>query len=222
VDVLPVFDLADASDAPSSWPIVDRVSLGRGAVAEFVGDTLRTPDGELIKRQYLLHHGAVAVVALDDHDRVVVVRQYRHPVGFVLTEIPAGLLDAPGESYVTAAQRELAEEAGIAAADWRVLVDYMATPGSCEESARIFLARDLRRVDRPEGFSPEGEEAHMEVGLVAFDDLVAGILQGRLQSPSLTLGILALEAARRGGRMNDLRRPDAPWPARAQRASDRA
>lgn len=213
---------ADAiRDLPEAWPLVDRVSLGKGAVAEFVGDAIETPDGEIIKRQYLLHPGAVAVVALDERDRVVVVQQYRHPVGFVMTEIPAGLLDAAGESWLGAAQRELAEEAACAASDWRVLVDYMATPGSCEESARIYLARGLTFAERPEGFELEGEEAHMEVALAPLDDLVEGIYAGRLQSPTLVIGVLALEAARRTGRIDALRTTDAPWPARAQRASER-
>ena len=218
---LRVIPADELGDSPEAWPIVERVSLGKGAIAEFVGDTILTPDGQPIKRQYLLHHGATATLAIDEQDRVVIVRQYRHPVGFVMTEIPAGLLDLAGESWLSGAQRELAEEAGLAASEWRVLVDYMATPGSCEESCRVFLARGLTSVPRPEGFELEGEEAHMEVALVAFDDMVEAAFAGRLSSPTLLMGVLAVVTARRGGRLDDLRTPDAPWPARAQRATER-
>ncbi|NYK32443.1 NUDIX domain-containing protein, partial [Salmonella enterica subsp. enterica serovar Typhimurium] len=90
-----------------------------------------------INRQYMSHPGAVGIIALDDQDRVAVVRQYRHPVRMVLVEPPAGLLDVEGEDFLAAAQRELAEEAMLSADDWRVLVDIVTTPGGCQESLRI-------------------------------------------------------------------------------------
>ena len=133
-----------------------------------------------------------------------------------LVEIPAGLLDLDGEEYVVAAQRELAEEAELAADRWEVLVDTCTTPGACEETLRIFLARGLRPADRPEGFVLEGEEAHMTWEFVPRADLVDAVLGGLCQNPSLVAGILALETARLSGRLDDLRPADAPWPIRAR------
>lgn len=207
----------EVADQPLAWPIVGHEVLGRGAVSNFVNDTVQTPAGQQMARQYLLHPGAVAVIALDADERIAVVRQYRHPVGFVLTEPPAGLLDADDTSALSAAQRELSEEAEIAAEDWRVLVDIFTTPGANQESLRIFLARDLAHVGRPDGFVLDHEEADMEICWVALSDLVDAVFAGQVQSPTMVTGVLALEAARKGGRLDALRRADAPWPARVVR-----
>jgi len=166
-------------DRPVAWEVRKRVELGRGRVSAFVDETIATPSGEVIARQYLTHPGAVAVVCWDEeHDTIAVVRQYRHPVRYELVEIPAGLLDMAGEDHVAAARRELAEEAELAAGRWNVLVDITTTPGVCEESLRIYLARDPRNTSRPDGFVLEGEEAHMRSEWVPREDLVAAALAG--------------------------------------------
>ena len=208
----------EAFDVPTEWPIRSHEVLGEGAVSDYVDDVVATPDGAEMHRQYLLHPGAVAVIALDEADRVVVVRQYRHPVGFQLIEPPAGLLDADGESWLAAAQRELAEEAMLAADDWRLLIDMFTSPGCNSESIRFFLARGLREVPRPDGFVVEHEELDMELCLVPLADLIDGIYAGRVQSPTVVAGALALEAARLGGRLDSLRPAESPWPAREARA----
>ncbi|MGJ6978915.1 NUDIX domain-containing protein [Aestuariimicrobium soli] len=203
--------LADRAEA---WPVTGHRVLGRGRVCTFVEDELAAPDGgEPFRRQYLTHPGAVGIIAVDDRDRIAVVRQYRHPVGMVLVEPPAGLLDVADEPPLLAAQRELAEEVGLAADTWRVLVDVATSPGGSEESARVFLATDLREAPRPDGFVLADEEAHMTPGWEAFDDVVDGVLAGRLQSPLLVAGVMALAAARATGR--ELRDADSPWPVRA-------
>ncbi|MFZ1411130.1 MAG: NUDIX hydrolase [Micropruina sp.] len=213
-----VLTAQEAVDSPALWPIVSSEVLGRGAISNFVNDVVETPDGQTMHRQYLSHPGAVAVIALDDSDRVVVVRQYRHPVGFVLTEPPAGLLDADDDSALDAAQRELAEEALLAADDWRLLVDIFTSPGCNEEGIRFFLARGLRPTPRPEGFVVEHEELDMEICLVPLPDLVEAVFAGTVQSPTMVTGILALEAARASGRLDQLRAGDSPWLARHVRA----
>ncbi|SHJ71273.1 ADP-ribose pyrophosphatase [Tessaracoccus bendigoensis DSM 12906] len=199
-----------------SWPVIARDVLGEGHVSSFVNETIEVPTGELIERQYLTHPGAVAVVAWrEETDDIAVLRQYRHPVRAVLVEIPAGLLDhGDDEAYVVAAQRELAEEVALAADRWEVLVDICTTPGACEETLRIFLARDLRPTSRPEGFELEGEEAQMTWGWEPRADLVDAVLAGTVVSPSLCTGILALETARLSGFTQKLRPADAPWPIR--------
>ncbi|WP_233493615.1 NUDIX domain-containing protein [Desertihabitans brevis] len=204
------------ADEVVGWPVLRSDVLAGGRVVTLVEDEVRTPDGSTITRQYLRHPGAVGVIALDEQERVVLVRQYRHPARHRLLEPPAGLLDVAEEAWLVGAQRELAEEALLAAEDWRVLVDQFVSPGSTEESVRIYLARGLRPAPRPEGFVVEGEEAHMDVVLAPLAELVTGVLAGRLQNPLLVAGVLATEVARRDG-YDRLRPADAPWPARHQR-----
>jgi ADP-ribose pyrophosphatase len=212
-----VLQAAELLDRPERWPVSAHQVLAVGRVSDFVDDTVTTPSGEVMHRQYTSHPGAVGIVAWNDDDQVAVVRQYRHPVGFVLIEPPAGLLDHDDEVFLEAAQRELAEEAGLAAADWRVLVDIFTTPGANEESLRVYLARDLRPAPTPEGFQPEGEEVDMEACWAQRSDLIDAIYAGRLQNPTMVSGLLALEAARLGDRLDALRPADAEWPARAAR-----
>lgn len=204
----------EVADDPVEWHVSSHTLLGGGLVSDFVRDQVDIPDGGHMLRDYLLHPGAVGVIALDEQERVVVVRQLRHPVGFRLIEPPAGLLDATDTSFVEAAQRELAEEVELAASDWRVLVDYMTSPGCLQETLRVYLARGLSRVGRPDGFVVEHEEADMEVCLVALDDLVDAIYAGRVQNPTMVVGALAAWGALRTGRVASLRDAEASWPAR--------
>ncbi len=212
----------ELADLPMAWPIAAHTVLGRGAISDFVNDDVITPDAGRMARQYTLHPGAVGVIAWDEADRIAVVRQYRHPVGFQLSEPPAGLLDHDREDFLVAAQRELAEEAGLRAERWQVLVDVFTTPGACQESLRIFLARDLHAAPVPEGFVADHEEAHMEVCWARRADLVAAVLAGRLQNPTMVSGVLALETARLSHSLEDLRPSDAPWPARGVRLAHNA
>lgn len=207
------------ADKPVAWEVRSTDVLATGRVSSFVNDHVVTPSGDVIDRQYVTHPGAVAVVAWDeDADSIACLRQYRHPVRMELVEIPAGLLDAEGEDFVDAARRELAEEVELAAGRWEVLVDMCTTPGACEESLRIYLARDISRASRPDGFELEGEEAHMTWDWVPRSELTAAVFEGRCQSPTLVAGVLALEAAILSGRVEQLRAADAPWPIRNQRA----
>lgn len=201
-------------DVPLAWPVRSREVLARGRVCDFLQDEVAPPSGEPFRRQYISHPGAVGIIATDEHDRVAVVRQYRHPVGLELVEPPAGLLDVEGEDPLLAAQRELAEEVQLQAGTWRVLVDVCTSPGGSQESARVYWATDLSPAAHPEGFAPEDEEAHMQVGWEPFGALVDGVLAGRLQSPLLVSGVMALAAARGLGRVGGLREPTAPWPVR--------
>lgn len=203
-------------DAPESWPVRGHHDLGRGAIADYVEDEVAAPDDETLRRQYLVHPGAVAVIALDDEDRVALVRQYRHPVRHRLIEPPAGLLDVADEAYLAAAQRELAEEVGVAAADWRVLVDLFTSPGILGETLRIYLARGLAPVDAPDGFVRRGEEAHMDTVWAPLDDLVGAVLGGRLHNPTLVSGTLAAWTAQHRGGFDTLRPADADWASREE------
>lgn len=198
------------------WP-TRRVDEVRGRLMRFVTDEVTTPDGHTMVREYLEHPGAVAIIALDDQSRVAVVNQYRHPVGFTEIEAPAGLLDVDQEDPLAAAQRELAEEAELAARDWRVLVDMFSSPGGSSESIRIYLARDLVQAPRPEGFVLGDEEAHMDVRWAALTDVVDAIYAGHLQNPSLVVGALSLTTALHESRLDQLRPGSSAWDARTVR-----
>ncbi|MCH5674010.1 NUDIX domain-containing protein [Streptomyces gilvus] len=200
-------------DTPVEWEI-------RATETPFVGNktSVRTddvvmPDGTVVHRDYQVHPGSVGVLALDDEGRVLVIRQYRHPVRHKLWEIPAGLLDVPGENPLHAAQRELYEEAHVKAEDWRVLADVYTTPGGSDEAVRIFLARDLSEAEG-ERFAVEHEEIDLEYDRVPLDELARGVLAGELHNNCLVVGVLALLAARNGDGLDALRPAEAPWPAR--------
>lgn len=180
-----------------------------GAIVSLRVDDVAMPFGHTARREIVEHHGAVAIVAVDDADRVVLVHQYRHALGRRLWELPAGLLDAPGEHPLDTARRELAEETGLAADEWAVLVDIALSPGFTDEAVRVFSARGLRDVPRPD---PEHEEADLEVQRIPVDEAVAMALRGEIVNATAVSGLLALAAARAGG--HHLREPDAPWPDR--------
>ena len=116
--------MTEIRDAAEGWPVTESDVLARARIVTLRRDTVRMPDGALAAREVVEHPGAVAVLALDESGRVLLIRQYRHPAGALLWEIPAGLRDVSGEPLVRTAQRELLEETGYQAADWRVLVDY--------------------------------------------------------------------------------------------------
>ncbi|MFG2678954.1 NUDIX domain-containing protein [Streptomyces sp. NPDC048392] len=200
-------------DTPEEWEVRATETPFRGKKTSVRTDDVVMPDGSVVTRDYQVHPGSVAVLALDDAGRVLVIRQYRHPVREKLWEIPAGLLDVPGENPLHAAQRELYEEAHVKAEDWRVLADVYTTPGGCDEAVRIFLARGLSEA-AGERFEVEDEEADMELERVPVGDLVRGVLAGELHNNCLVVGVLSLVAAERGDGLDALRPARAPWPAR--------
>lgn len=167
--------------------------------------------GETLRRDFVDHPGAVAVFALDDEDRVLVIKQYRHPVRRREWEPPAGLLDVASEPALDAAKRELAEEADLEADTWNVLVDYLTTPGGNNEAIRIYLARGVRATAA--AFERTAEEADMELRWVPLAELVDAALDSRVQNPSLVIGALAAELSRSRG-WSTLKPADAPWPTR--------
>ena len=133
-------------DVAEGWPVVSSTEQVHGPIVTVRSDLVRMPDGDVVPRQVVQHPGAVAVVALDEAGQVLLIRQYRHPVGRLLWEVPAGLRDVAGEPLHATAARELLEETGYAAADWRVLADFYSSPGISTERIRVFLARELRLV----------------------------------------------------------------------------
>ncbi|MFH8797371.1 NUDIX domain-containing protein [Streptomyces sp. NPDC017941] len=200
-------------DTAEEWQVTASETPFVGNKTSVRTDDVVMPDGSVARRDYQVHPGSVAVLALDDENRVLVLRQYRHPVRHKLWEIPAGLLDVPGENPLHAAQRELYEEAHVKAEDWRVLTDVYTTPGGCDEAVRVFLARDLSEAEG-ERFEVAEEESDMELARVPLADLVRGVLAGELHNNCLVVGALSLTAVLRGEGVDSLRPADAPWPAR--------
>lgn len=180
----------------------------QGRIISLAVDDVRMSDGSVAKREYIVHPGAVVVVALDDEGRVVLVNQYRHPVRARLDELPAGLLDVPGEPALDAAKRELAEEAQLAAGDWNVLLDLVSSPGCSNEAVRIFLARDLSAV--ASDFVAEHEELTLRVTREPLADVARHALTGGLTNAAAVAGVLAAVHGRATG-WRDLRPADAPW-----------
>jgi 8-oxo-dGDP phosphatase len=198
------------------FDVVASERIFEGKLVKVRRDDVRMSDGSVARREIVEHPGAVAIVALGDDGAIVMVNQYRHPVGARLDELPAGLLDVHKESALDAARRELAEETGLAAHTWNVLVDLYPSPGFSDEAIRIYLARDLAPVSPGAGFRPEHEEASMVVSREPLPDAVRRVFAGRITNASAVAGILAVVHGRATG-WRDLRPADAPWSARAGR-----
>ncbi len=201
------------SDSRASYPVERSEEHFRGAVVRVRTDAVRMASGAVVDRDVVVHPGAVAVIALDDEERVLLVQQYRHCPGRLLWEPPAGLLDVPGEPAHQTAARELYEEAGYRARDWSVLVDTFNSPGMSDEAMRIYLARDLSPVAEADRFAGQDEEADMPVRWLPLDEAVAGVLAGRLHNPATVAGVLAAAHARAAG-YRGLRPADVAWPER--------
>ncbi|WP_211882858.1 NUDIX domain-containing protein [Pseudarthrobacter albicanus] len=201
------------SDQPSPRRLLSSQTVYEGRIWDVVSDSFQLNDeGKPLVRDYIEHPGAVAVLPMNDAGEVLLIRQYRHPVGMDLWEIPAGLLDVEGEDFVAGAARELAEEADLVAGRWNVLADFFNSPGSSSEAIRIYLARGLSDVPGHELHIRTDEEAEIELHWIPLDAAVAAVLDGRLHNPSAVVGILAAAAARADG-FEGLRPADAPWPA---------
>jgi 8-oxo-dGDP phosphatase len=198
------------ADVVAHWPVISSATELHGRLVTVRIDTVRTPDNQLAEREVVLHPGAVAVLALDAADRVLLIRQYRHPVGRLLWEIPAGLRDVAGEDPWVTAQRELVEEAGYRARDWRLLADYYSSPGYSTERLRVYLARDLEAVPAAErNFVPEDEEAHLLLSWLPLDEGVRKVFAGEMHNGVAALAIMAGYAARSEG-YKRLRPADSP------------
>jgi ADP-ribose pyrophosphatase len=177
-----------------------RPRKAKGAFVVLRTDRVQTPDGDVARRDVVEHPGAVAVVALDQAGRVLLIRQYRHPAGHLLWEIPAGLRDVPGEPVHHTGERELREETGYTARTWHVLADCFTSPGISTERVIVFLARDVAEVPDAERGPPlRHEEAYLQSAWVPLEAAVQLFLAGELHNGVAAVGILAAYAAQQGG-----------------------
>jgi ADP-ribose pyrophosphatase len=181
-------------DAAESWPVVASQPLLKNWLITVRSDKVRLPDDQYAERTVVTHPGAVAILALDDAQRVLMIRQYRHPVGRLLWEIPAGLRDTDGESPLQTAQRELLEETGYRASQWYALLDYFSSPGYSTERIRIFLARGVEQA-ADNGYEREHEEKYIVADWVPLAAAVRLALSGKLHNGPAIAGVLAGYAA---------------------------
>jgi 8-oxo-dGDP phosphatase len=181
-------------DAAESWPVVASQPLLKNWLITVRSDKVRLPDDHYAERTVVTHPGAVAILALDDAQRVLMIRQYRHAVGRLLWEIPAGLQDTGGESPLQTAQRELLEETGYRASRWHTLLDYFSSPGYTTERIRIFLARGVEQA-ADNGYVREHEEKYIVADWVPLAGAVRLALSGKLHNGPAIVGVLAGYAA---------------------------
>jgi 8-oxo-dGDP phosphatase len=196
--------------AEHEFETVSSETLYVGKIFALRADEVRMPRGNTARREVIEHYGAVAVLAMDEQRNIVMVYQYRHPVGRRLWELPAGLLDLGGEAPHLTAARELQEEAGLKAAEWRVLVDLVSAPGFSDESVRVYLATGITDVGRPEAHD---EEADLQVKWFSLEDARRMVLAGEIVNSIAVAGILAAHDVED---QSSLRSVEAPWADRSK------
>jgi ADP-ribose pyrophosphatase len=185
-------DQPPLEDTPATWPVVGTEDLFRDDwVLALRRDALHAPGGggEPFQRLVLEHPGAAVVLAADARGRVCLLRQYRHAAGGWFIELPAGLCDVEGEDPLVVAQRELREEAGLAAQEWTLLGSTYSSPGITTERVHAYLAEGLTEVGRGD-FEPTHEEAEMEVFWAPLEDVLEAILDGRVADGPTVIAVL--------------------------------
>jgi 8-oxo-dGTP pyrophosphatase MutT (NUDIX family) len=175
-------------DQPVDIAAISSRLIHKGMVWDLVSDTFDF-NGEVLTREYVKHTGAVAVLTINDKNELLLMKQYRRPVGSFLMEFPAGLRDVPGEAQLDCAKRELAEEANLAASSWEELINFHATPGGNSETITIFVAKGLSNANSD--YVTSGEEKDMPQTWVPIQDALASVLSSDFKSPTAVVGIMA-------------------------------
>ncbi len=185
---------AEARDVPESWPVHEVEQIWDGPAPFSVRrDVISRPGHADVRfgRLVVEHPGAVIVLAVDEHERALVLHQYRHAASTRFVELPAGLLDQPDEDPVEAARRELQEEGLLLADHWEHLVSVHPSPGFSSERMELYLATGLHEAPhRGEDFELHHEEADMTTSWIPVQDLLDGFLQGRLTDGPLGLAVM--------------------------------
>ncbi len=201
--------MSPVEDVHASQPVSASETQYAGHIWSVRTDTVHFGD-VVVQRDVIEHPGAVAIAALDEQDRILLICQYRHPVGAKLWELPAGLLDVAGEHPADTARRELAEETGLCADEWYVLLDLFNSPGGSSEGLRIFLARRISELPEGRWITGEAEELDLPQEWVDLDEARELVLLGRIHNGTTVAGILAAHAARDQG-WTRLRPADDSW-----------
>jgi len=202
--------------APHAYDVSASEEHFAGKIITVRSDEVAMPGGGTATRDVVVHPGAVGVVALDPAGRVLLIRQYRHPVGYALWELPAGLLDVDDEPPLESAKRELFEEAALTAQRWDVLADARTSPGMTDEAIRVYLARDVAEVAEDDRHLGHNEEADLQLAWVDLDEAADRVLAGEIENAMAIVGVLSAAWARDRS-WAPLRPADAPWRARPAR-----
>ena len=177
---------------------MDSRVLHRGRYLTFRIDTIERADGSRATREIAGHPGAVAILALDAEDRVLMVRQYRVAAGQALLEIPAGTLDVADDGTIEdpdlAAPRELEEETGMRAGSWRLLARFYTAPGFTSELMHLYLATDLRLADG-QRLGPD-EDEHLLLERLPWREALAAADRGEIADAKSLVGLLWLARLR--------------------------
>jgi 8-oxo-dGDP phosphatase len=205
------------TEARHDFPVKSTKDVYSGRVMALRSDEVVMPGGRVATREILEHPGAVAIAALDEDDRLMMIYQYRHAVRRRLWELPAGLLDEAGEDPLETARRELGEEAGLAASDWSALVDVVPSPGFSDEAVRVYLARGLTQVSRPH--LGDDEEADLTSRWIPLTVAVRMVLSGEIVNGVTAAAVLAAHAV--AGVPAAVRSAEVPWVDRPTRFADR-
>ena len=180
-----------AADAGLIEKFVSKKTIWRGRAIDFRVDTVKLPNGKLATREFMDHPGAVGVVPFLDKEHVVMVRQYRHPVGEVTLELPAGKLDK-GENLLTCVKRELQEETGYTSKKITPLINYWPTPAFANEVLHLYLAEKL-----VPGKMNTDEDEFLQCVVVPFKKALAMVKKGEIRDSKTVIGLLSCAVNRR-------------------------
>ncbi len=177
-------------------PALDEVTLSTepifdGKVIRLQVDTVRLPNGETGKREIVRHNGAVAVLAIHN-DRMIVVDQYRQPLGRTQVEIPAGKLE-PGEDPADAIARELKEETGYTAKELKLLYSFYTSPGFADELIHLYLADELEQ-----GEAQLDEDEFLEMSAITLEEAYEQIRTGRISDAKTIMAVQAWHLIKQG------------------------
>jgi ADP-ribose pyrophosphatase len=175
---------------PKKAKVVSSRVVYRGPVFHVSTDHVQEPGGIVARRDIVRHTGSIVIMAVDDsrsEPRVLLARQYRHPVGDYLWELPAGRID-PGESELAGAKRELLEETGYTAAHWRRALFFYSSPGFLDETMAIYLATGLKR-----GKAQPEEDEFIQKRMFPLSQLVRQVMSGRMRDGKTISGVLWLD-----------------------------
>ena len=193
--------------SPAPDPLEERVVgtevIHRGRYMEFRVDTIERADGSRSTRDIVGHPGAVSILALDDRQRLLLVRQWRVAAGRALLEIPAGTLDVHDgavEDPDIASRRELEEETGARAATWRKLATFWTAPGFASELMHLYVATGLTAADGDDRLDPD-EDEHLELERASIDEALAMVEAGTIVDAKSILGVLWLDRLRAAGEL---------------------
>ncbi len=191
-----------AADDPLRERLLSSEVLKRGRILEFRIDTIEAADGHRSTRDIAAHPGGVCMIAIDDQDRVLFVRQWRHAIGGPLLEIPAGTLDrlpdGSIEDHAVAAARELEEETGSRAGSWRYLGGFYTAPGFTSELMHLYLATDLSPA-QGDALHPD-EDERLELYPIPFEDALSMAEQGELRDAKTLVALFRVARFRESHR----------------------